>query len=153
MNSKEAMRIACGTAGVKSVAASLGLSATAIYNQINDESKNDILQRFVDFVTACEDDTPIHWVSEQLNGVFVKNPDISVDPKVILDDYVPNSLKEFSDVIKEISIAMKDNQVTRDEAEKIRKEWEELKILLETFVLACEFGMIKPEEPETGEND
>lgn len=153
MNSKEAMRIACSNAGVKAVAASLGLSPTAIYNQINDDAKNDILQRFVDFVAACEDDTPIQWASEQLNGVFVKNPEITVDPEVILDDYVPNSLKEFSDVIKEISIAMKDNKVTKDEADKIRKEWEELKILLETFVLACEFGMINPDKPETGEND
>jgi hypothetical protein len=95
MNSKEAMKIACQKIGVKVVAESLGLSPTAIYNQINDESKNDILQKFVDFVSACEDDTPIQWACEELNGIFVKNPEISVKQKNLMRDCVSNSLKEF----------------------------------------------------------
>ena len=33
--------------------------------------------------------------------------------------------------------------MTSKEAVKIRKEWEELKSLLESFVLAAEFGYIK----------
>ncbi len=142
MDSKEAMKQSCQKVGVKTIAEALGLSATAIYNQINDDSKNDILQRFVDFTTACEDDTPIRWASEELNGVFIKNPDLTVNKDDIMRNCVSNSLKEFSDVIKEIGEALQDKKVTSDEAQKIRKEWEELKVLLETFVLACEFGYI-----------
>jgi hypothetical protein len=142
MNSKEAMKTACSRIGIKVVAEALGVSSSAIYNQINDESKNDILQKFVDFVSACEDDTPIEWACEQLNGVFVKNPDLMVKNTDIVQNYVPNSLKEFSEVIREIGIAMADGKVTADEAERIRKEWEDLKRLLETFVLACEFGYV-----------
>lgn len=148
MNSKEAMKIACQKIGVKVVAESLGLSPTAIYNQINDENKNDILQKFVDFVSACEDDTPIKWACEELNGIFVKNPDISVKQNNIMRNCVSDSLKEFSDVIKEIGEAMEDRKVTPDEAKKIRKEWEELKLLLETFVLSCEFGYLNDEKKE-----
>lgn len=56
------------------------------------------------------------------------------------NNYIPSALKEFSDVIKVISEALKDNSISQAEATKIRKEWEELKIILETFVLRCEFG-------------
>ena len=143
MNSKEAMKAACQQAGVKTVAESLGLSPTAIYNQINDINKTDILQKFVDFTTACEDDTPIRWACEELNGIFVKNPQVKVQNDKKVYDCVPQVLKEFSDVIREIGTAMADGRVSAEEAVKIRKEWEELKTLLESFVLASEFGYIK----------
>ena len=35
------------------------------------------------------------------------------------------------------------NQMNKKEALKIREEWESLKRLLESFVLACEYGYIK----------
>jgi hypothetical protein len=140
MDSKEAMRIACKRIGVKNVAEALGQSPTSLYNQINDQNKSDVLEKFVEFTSACEDDTPITWACEQLNGVFIKNPQIQVDQHQLIEDCVPRSLKEFSDVIKEISEALKDGKVNKDEAVNIRKEWEELKVILESFVLACEFG-------------
>jgi hypothetical protein len=140
MDSKEAMRIACKRIGVKNVAEALGQSPTSLYNQINDPNKSDVLEKFVEFTSACEDDTPITWACEQLNGVFIKNPKIQVDQHQLIEDCVPRSLKEFSDVIKEISEALKDGKVSKDEAGDIRKEWEELKVILESFVLACEFG-------------
>ncbi|MFA7232390.1 MAG: phage regulatory CII family protein [Victivallaceae bacterium] len=140
MDSKQAMKQACKQAGLKNVAESLGISPTALYNQINDSGKNDILQKFVDFTAACEDDTPIVWACEQLNGIFVKNPAIQVEAEKDNNNYIPSALKEFSDVIKVISEALKDNSISQMEAARIRKEWEELKIILETFVLRCEFG-------------
>ena len=143
MDSKEALKQSCEERGVKEIAESLRISPTAIYNQINDPEKNDILNKFVDFVNACGNDIPIKWVCEQLNGIFVKNPDIIVaEHDSMTPPYVPEALKEFSDVIREISNAMVDEKVTADEAASIRKEWDELKIVLERFVLACEFGYI-----------
>ena len=142
MNSKEALKKACAERGVKEIAESLNISPTAIYNQINDPNKNDILNKFVDFVNACGNEIPIEWASEQLNGIFVKNPDVVAKHDSMTPPYVPEALKEFSDVIREISNAMRDETVTPDEAERIRKEWDELKVVLERFVLACEFGYI-----------
>ncbi len=142
MDSKEAMRRACENVGIKTVAEALGLSQTAIYNQINDENRKDILAKFVDFVNACGDDSPMVWACEQLNGMFIRNPEVTVDHFQDANQCVSDTLREFSDVIKEISIALQDNRVTRDEADRIRKEWEELKLLLESFVLACEFGYL-----------
>lgn len=146
MDSKEAMKLACRKAGVKIVAEALGVSPTAIYNQINDSSKGDILRKFVDFTAACEDDTPIRWACEELNGVFIKNPELIVEPEKAARDYVSDALKEFSDVIREIGISMADNRITAEEAQRIRKEWEELKALLEAFVLSAEFGYINKAE-------
>lgn len=142
MNSKEALKKACKERGVKEIAQSLRLSPTAIYNQINDPEKNDILSKFVDFVNACGNDIPVEWVCEELNGIFVKNPNIVAESDYMKPPYVPEALKEFSDVILEIGNAMEDDSITPEEAVKIRKEWDELKIVLERFVLACEFGYI-----------
>ncbi|MCK5845661.1 MAG: hypothetical protein KAG97_13190, partial [Victivallales bacterium] len=62
----------------------------------------------------------------------------NVDP-----DCVPEALKEFGDVIKVIGSALSDGCVTRKEAEIIRREWDELKMLLETYVLSCEMGKLE----------
>jgi hypothetical protein len=140
MNSKEALKKSCEERGVKEIAESLKISSTAIYNQINDPDKNDILNKFVDFVNACGNDIPIKWVCEQLNGIYIKNPDVIAKHDSMTPPYVPEALKEFSDVIRAIGDAMDDETITIKEAETIRKEWDDLKVVLERFVLACEFG-------------
>ena len=147
MNSKEALKKSCEDRGVKEIAESLKISPTAIYNQINDPKKNDILNKFVDFANACENNIPVEWVAEQLNGVFVRNPNVVAKHDSMTPPYIPAALKEFSDVIREISNAMLDEKITPEEAAKIRKEWDELKIILERFVLACEFGYINNNQP------
>ena len=146
MNSKEALKLACDERGVKEIAENLKISSTAIYNQINDPDKNDILNKFVDFVNACGNDIPIQWAAAELNGIFLKNPDIEAKKEEIRQRYVPEALQEFGNVIKEIGEAMADGKVTPEEAESIRREWDKLKILLETFVLACEFGFLDDKE-------
>lgn len=141
MDSKQAMKAACKDVGVKNVAEVLGLSPTAIYNQINDPDKHDILEKFVDFCNACENDVPVKWVCEELNGTFIRNQDIKIE-KGSYQHCMSDALKEFGDVISEIGKAMEDGVVTTDEAQAIRKEWEDLKRVMESFVLAGEFGYI-----------
>lgn len=150
MTSKEALKLACKDRGVKEIAESLCISPTAIYNQINDPDKNDMLNKFVDFVNACGNDIPIQWAAGELNGMFLKNPDIEAKKEEINQTYVPEALQDFGNVIKEIGEAMADGKVTLKEAEAIREQWEKLKVLLETFVLACEFGFLNEKDiPET----
>lgn len=142
MNSKEAMRKACEESGIKAVADALGMSSSAIYNQINDPNKSDILGKFVDFVNACGNDVPITWACGELDGLFIRNPDSRVSEHVD-PNCVPDALKEFGDLIKEIGSALDDGKVSRKEAESIRREWDELKVLLESYVLSCEMGMLE----------
>ena len=147
MDSKEALKLACDERGVKEIAENLSISPTAIYNQINDPDKNDILNKFVDFVNACGNDVAIQWASSELNGIFLKNPDIAAKKEEIKRTYIPEALQDFGNVIKEIGEAMEDGKVTAEEAEGIRQQWDKLKVLLETFVLACEFGFLNENEP------
>ena len=138
MDSKEAMKKACEDVSVAKVAECLKLSKTALYNQMNDPDRQDILQKFIEFNAACENDISLGWVCEECNGVFVKNPDTEKIKQQISDNCIPDSLQEFSDVIREISKAMKDGNVSREEVKIIRKEWEEVKIILETAILSWE---------------
>ena len=51
-------------------------------------------------------------------------------------------LKEFSEVLQAVSQSYEDDgEISKHEAEKIRKEWEELKESTESFVVACETGV------------
>jgi hypothetical protein len=143
MTSGEAMKAACEQVGVKEVATTLGVSPTWIYNQVNDPEKKDLFQRFVEFSEACGNDIPLQWVCEQFNGYFVKNPEIRVKNEKIDEKIVSGAVKEFGDVLQEVGKAMHDGSVSKSEASKIRSEWEDLKRLLESFVLACEFGYVK----------
>ncbi len=143
MTSKDAMKAACAECGVKAVAEYLGVSPSALYNQMNDESRVDILARFVEFVSACGNDIAVEWACAELNGIFVKNPDVLVERgDADVAGSVPEALREFGDVIGEIGAALEDGRVTPQEAERIRCEWDSLKILLEKFVLSCEMGFL-----------
>ena len=50
-------------------------------------------------------------------------------------------LREFSELLEAVSSSSADNgEIDTKEAASIRKEWEDLKSLTETFVSACESG-------------
>ena len=149
MDSKKAMKLACQQVGVKEIAAALGVSPTAIYNQINDESKNDILQRFVEFCNVSGNDVAIQWACEQVNGVYIQNPRTTPDRDATANDCISTALKEFGDVIRQVGVAMEDGKITTLEAEAIRKEWDEVKTFLEGFVFACELGYLDTQDEET----
>lgn len=140
MDSKEAMKKAVKQTGVKEVAASMNMSASTLYNQMNDEDKTDILQRFTDFATLCSNDIAIQWACEQLGGTFVPNIKTQPDKELCARDCISRSLQEFADVMKAIGSAIADDSISKAEAADIRKEWEEVKSLLEGFVFACELG-------------
>lgn len=138
MDSKQAMKVACEDLGIKEVAKLLQISPTSLYNQINDSSRKDILTKFIEFNDACGNDHPLKWICAESGGFFVKNPDVEGLPIISNNECIPRSLKEFSDVIKEIGDALQDGKITNEEIESIRKEWDELKILLESFILSYE---------------
>jgi len=94
----------------------------------------------VDFVDATGSDLGVEWACEELGGCFVRNPEVSVTRGKRAGDYVSTTVKEFGDVLKEIGESLGDGRVTKEEAARIRKEWEGLKRLLEAFVLSCECG-------------
>ncbi len=138
MESRETMVKACEELGVKHVAAEMEVSTSVLYNQINDPNRTDLLKRFIDFCKATENDTTITWACEKLGGVFIPNKEISAEEiEAVSTAYVSKSVKEFGDVITVIGEAIQDGEITANEALKIKKEWEDLKRLLEGFVHVC----------------
>ena len=74
---------------------------------------------------------------------FPYQPDI-VKLDMALVRNTQSMIKEFSDLLKEISKSIEDdNLIDKEESEKIRREWEDLKSLTESFVAGCEKGVFR----------
>ena len=85
----------------------------------------------------------VSWLCSRAGGVFVPNPEKvrarDVDATVIGSTQL--MLREFSDVLDEVSRALGDDMgIDLEEAKRIRREWDDLKAKAEAFVMACEAG-------------
>ena len=78
----------------------------------------------------------LQWLCQQAGGYFARNPSgvKSLDP---LRD-AEKILKELSDLLGELSRSLEDAKIDPGEAERIRKEWEDVKTHGESLVLGCE---------------
>ena len=71
---------------------------------------------------------------------FVASPE---KEKVISQNLMPATnliVQEFADLLSVVACAATDNHVNEAEAARIRKRWEKLKTVTETFVHCCENG-------------
>ena len=138
--------------GVKSVASKLSLSSALVYKWCQDSGEDEVdstasgaanpLDRIKKIYEATQDDAIIHWVCQVADGYFVKNMEVdklSCESKVV--ENIQQFIKSFSEALDSISESYQEgNKITCSEAERIRKEWEELKSIGEGFVQACEAG-------------
>jgi len=82
----------------------------------------------------------IQWLCRKKNGFFVESPE---KEKVISQNLMPATnliVQEFADLLSVVACAATDNHVNEAEAVRIRKRWEKLKTVTETFVHCCENG-------------
>ena len=99
------------------------------------------LDRVAHVYQLTRDDALVGWLCRRAHGFLVKNPtpNVNIDAGVLAATQA--MVKEFSDVLQAVSESVADGMgVNETEAERIRKEWEELKCLSESFVVACETG-------------
>lgn len=143
LTSKEILKRACDERGVKSVADEMGLSSSWLYNQINDPDRGDIIEKISLLSKATGNAKLLHWLCQQQNGYFVEHKVLAKTDSASINMHLSEVLKEFSDVMREIGDAFADGKVTYQEARRIRNEWEEVKSLLESFVIACELESMK----------
>ena len=137
--------------GVKSVAADMNLSTSLLYKWCQAQDAPDAsgadnpLDRLHRVYELTEDDRLISWLCNKADGYFVKNPhdpDEEAKPLLIITQ---NILREFSGMLEAMSESIEnDGHIDEAEAKAIRKEWEELKSLTESFVNACEKGSYHP---------
>ena len=128
---------------MKEVATHLGLSSALLYKwclPLPSGAANP-LDRISGLVRFLNDPRPLHWLCQEADGFFVWNPSTANTRKAPVLQATQQMLKEFSELLAVISESVSGDQcIDLDEARRIRGEWEDLKTLTESFVVACEKG-------------
>ncbi len=150
IKSCDVLKKAIERVGVKSVAAELKLSAPLVYKWCQKPSDDDDplvagainpLDRIKQIYEQTKDPEIINWICQMANGFYVENALIDEPRDIRMFKNIQKLIKEFSETLDTISDCFdNDQKITRAEAVRIRKQWEDLKRTGEAFVFACELG-------------
>ena len=143
MKSHEVIKETVDRLGAKKIAGDLGVSLSLLYKwsePAGESGAANPLDRVAELCKVTGDPRPVAWLCQQLDGVFVKNPppDGAKPTKVDVLQQTQKLVTAFSDMLSAVSRGWEDAELTVEEAEKIRSEWDELKSVAETFVVGCE---------------
>ena len=151
--SDEVLKEAVENIGVKALAARLKLSPALVYKWCQPHDPNDPdaggarnpLDRLADIFEATQDPEVINWICQKADGFFTPNP--GIDARTFEADLLVGTqklVKEFSDMLEEVSrSAADDSKIDAGEAGRIRRHWETLKRVAESFVTAAEAGKFR----------
>ncbi|MCK9554275.1 hypothetical protein M0R36_00430 [bacterium] len=150
MESHEILREAFEKSGPKEVASKLNLSLSLVYKWCEPSSESESgnpagtrnpLDRIKAIYEVTEDRNIINWLCNAAGGSFIENYTKDINPAGVVAT-IQIMIKEFSDLLKIVSDSMRnDSNIDEKETRRIRKEWEDLKCVTESFVTACEKGM------------
>ncbi|MDP3981141.1 MAG: hypothetical protein Q8Q33_07005 [Chlamydiota bacterium] len=149
----EILKEAIDKVGVKEIAHTLHVSNALVYkwcqaspadpNSKEQSGAANPLDRMLTIYKKTQDIDLVQCICQAAGGFFVHNP--TCDPAAIDHEVLNNIQKimaEFSETLDVIIKAYeRDHRIDADEASQIRKEWEDLKRVGETFVNACESGI------------
>jgi hypothetical protein len=150
MQSHELLREVFQEASPKQVAADLNLSLSMIYkwaeppDEVSGSGASNPLDRVEALFRSTGDLRLVQWICQRAGGFFIKNPKTSHSHPDFLIPATNEIIQEFADLLAVIASAAADNQISHDEARKIRARWEELKTVTESFVHCCEEGNFRP---------
>lgn len=156
MQSYEVLREAAEKVGVKALAADLRLSPALVYKWCQESSETDPdssgarnpLDRLAEIIRATGDTRVANWLCHEAGGFFVGNPRLSeraVDEELLIT--TQRMVQEFGELLGTVSRSIRDDGfISSDEADHIRRAWESLKSVNESFVVACERGVYHPPE-------
>lgn len=153
MQSYEVLREATDKVGVKALAAKLRVSPALIYKWCEPPDSGDPdasgtrnpLDRLREIVQLTSHVPVVNWLCHQAGGFFVHNPQaVSKDIDSDLLQSTQHMVQAFSELLNEVSASVaNDGAIAANEAERIRQDWERLKITAESFVVACERGVYR----------
>lgn len=153
MESHEVLREAIDKLGAKAVAAELRVSPALIYKWCEQARSDDPdasgtrnpLDRLREIVRLTGSVELVNWLCHEAGGFFVHNPpgkSRNLDADLL--ESTQKLVRQFSELLGEVSqSASNDGQILQNEAKRIREDWERLKTLVETFVVACEKGVYR----------
>ena len=146
MQSHEVLREVLKSTSAKQISADLGLSLSLVYKWAETPDPDALTQSFnpldrVDqLFQSTKDLRLLHWLCERAGGFFIKNPKITHSHPDYLIPATNQIVQDFADLLSVVSNAANDNSISAEEAKSIRKRWEQLKSVTETFVACCENG-------------
>ena len=163
MQSHEVLKAVLKQTSPKQIAADMGLSLSIIYKwaETPDDDVADPgsgaknpLDRIEQLLKSTHDTRIAQWVCERAGGFFIANPETVPNGSALIP--LTNSIvKEFADMLAVIATSASDSKITKEEARQIRRRWEDLKGVTETFVHAAEkgnFGELKKNLPASPKN-
>lgn len=155
MRSYEVLRDATERVGVKALAAELRLSPALVYkwceaSEVEDpdgSGTRNPLDRIRDIVRVTGEVSVVTWLCHEAGGFFVYNPEAnSRDIDADLLQSTQHVVSAFSRLLDEVGRSVADDgAICAAEADRIRANWEKLKTVAETFVVACERGTYRPQ--------
>lgn len=158
MESFEILKQAADKVGVKALAAELKLSPALVYKWCQPCEPDDPdtsgalnpLDRLAEIVRVTNDIEVVNWICQQAGGFFV--PNVHPDRRHVGTDLLIGAqqlVKEFSDMLEEVGRSVaNDGEIDDPEAERIRRDWETLKRVAESFVIAGEAGLFRKHKPQ-----
>ena len=151
MKSYEVIRQAVDGPGVKSVAAGMKVSAALVYkwcepaadaSDPDQSGTKNPLDRLAELYQQTNDMRLIRWACNQASGFYVENPKAivgTIDQNVYRQ--TRSMFRDFSELLDSVTESLDDDhQIDAKEADEIRQKWEDLKSLVEGFVVGCEKG-------------
>jgi hypothetical protein len=145
MKSHEVLRDAFEKTGAKQVAAEAGVSLSSVYKWTEPSGDGgsgatNPLDR-IEVLLRCTGDKRIaQWICQHAGGFFVSNPNPSGARTAEVLPAASEITQEFADMLSVIAKAATDNVISKQETADIRRRWEELKSVSESFVRSCEDG-------------
>ena len=151
MESHEVLKTTIKEVGVKSVAADMNLSTSLLYKwcepKTSDAGADNPLDRLLKIFNATQCTNPTRWLCERVGGFLVMNSSTETSDTPVLQA-THAIVRDFSDMLEAVSESYKDDgSIDEAEAQRIRREWETLKSVCETFVVACERGEYQTNKP------
>lgn len=146
MESHEVIREVLKDTPAKLIASEMGLSLSLVYKWAETPAENagsgasNPLDRVGQLIRISGNPLVAQWACEQADGFFIKNPSLKKPSSRHLIPVTNDIVRQFASMLATIAQAADDNIVTPDEADKIRRRWEELKSVTEGFVHAAEKG-------------
>jgi hypothetical protein len=85
----------------------------------------------------------IRWLCNEAGGFYVSNPvpEIRKSNDGTIYNETRAMVRDFSELLEAVTASVEDDtDIDPDEADVIRQRWEDLKAVVERFVISCERG-------------
>ena len=149
MHSHELIRAVLERRGPKTVASAIGLSVPRVYQWTEPPPPEgsggaNPLDRVAALLDATGDHRIADWICHHAKGYFVKNAGPLDLEGPHLMKATETLIKQYTQMLSLISTVVVDGQVSPEESVDLRRQWQSIQSVTESYVTACEKGLFRP---------